>query len=80
MKATHYIVQTSPTLFVHKDTDDEPEHALIEACGLGQAKYYAAEHKANRVWKQTCEHYSETRRFPRIIKVTTETKTIRERR
>lgn len=79
MKTTHYIVQTSPILFVHKDGED-PECAIIEAYGMGQAKHYVAVSKAHRVWKQMCERCSEVRRFPRIIKMTTETKTIRERR
>ena len=78
MKATYYIVQTSPILFVHKDTDDEC--SFVEAYGMSQAKQYTAVSKANKVWKQMCEHYGEARRFPRIIKVTTETKTIKERR
>lgn len=64
MKSTYYVVQTSPRQTLAK---------LAPHSTLGAA---------SREWRTVCAFATEDapRRFPRIIKVTIETKTIKDRR
>ena len=79
MKATYYIVQTSPSEFLGRSCGKlgrEPARAAEDALRLTLPE-------ARSVFRAACKTINITdgwgRRFPRIIKVTTETKTIKER-
>ena len=76
-KTTYYIVQTAPSVFARDNGE------------LGHGTTRSAEDatrftlpEANSIYRTACANTTEeaARRFPRIIKITTETKTIKERR
>ena len=76
-KQTYYVVQTTPTLFVH-NTD-----IAVEGFGIEKAARLSITEARQfyRRFKGFNEMVGDVpRRFPRIIKVTVETKTITERR
>lgn len=81
MKYTYYIVQTSPDLFLRQDG---AEGGYYEGRGAEEAERFTLPAAARSAFRTACKTIDITdgwgRRFPRIIKVTTETKTIKERR
>ena len=75
MKQTYYMVQTGPNAYVNDPTP---------TCAFGTARTPARMSLANarRAYRDECaqlRHDTPTR-FPRIIKVSVETKTIKDRR
>ena len=82
-KSTYYIVQTACDMFIMRTNDGRyvSTYAKDEA-----TKFTFGE--AQKVFKDECERarrlveagYHAPRRFPRIVKVTIETKTIKDRR
>lgn len=66
--STYYIVQTSPTLFVHERGAKDAAHLDIH-----EARRLYRSYKATRA-------PDTPRRFPRILKVTTTITTVNERR
>lgn len=74
---TYYIVQTSPACYVHGDSVT----GFVEGVGLANAARLCWG-KAQVVFREFAEIMptDAPRRFPRIIKVTTEYKTITNRR
>ena len=75
-KQTYYIVQTTPIMFVH-DAAILDGPAYCECVGADKAAHLSLT-EARRLWREERMHgdANTPRRFPRIIKVTVETKTI----
>lgn len=76
-KTTYYIVQTSPVCYVHGDS----ALGFVEGVGICDASRLCWG-KAQVVFREFAERMPEDapRRYPRIVKVTTEYKTIKTRR
>lgn len=73
---THYIVQTSPTTFVH----DDAALGFVEGFGASNAAQLTFG-QARQLYRQFLASAEDgARRFPRIIKVTTMMKTITNNR
>ena len=72
-KQTYYVVQTTPTLFVHN------MDSAVEGFGMEKAAHLSI-NEARQYYRRFKEFNKAIgdvpRRFPRIIKVTVETKTI----
>lgn len=73
-KSTYYIVQTSPEVGGYIGGDSF--RGFMCGWGMNHAARFATVGKAQRVMHKLCPQSDAPRRFPRIIKVTTETKTI----
>lgn len=74
-KSTYYIVQTAASLYIRRDGND----ILGSGFGLEQAGRLTMS-EARRICREMRAYQKDTpHRFPRIIKVTIETKTIKER-
>ena len=73
-KQTHYIVQTRRNLFVQKDNEVK---CYVDGYGIDKAAHLSLS-EARRLWREERMHDDPNtpRRFPRILKVTVETKTI----
>ena len=81
MKYSYYIVQTSPDLFLRRDGADG---GYYEGRGTEEAERFTLPQAARSAFRTACKTIDITdgwgRRFPRIIKVSVETRTIKERR
>ena len=80
-KQTYYVVQTAPGLFMmNADEDEQVNH---EGVGIECAEHLSCA-RARRICRNEQERLAvdddTPRRFPRIVKVTVETKTIKDRR
>ena len=77
-KHIHYIVQTSPTLFVH---ESGTFGGYCEGRGAKDAAHLDM-HQAQRLYRryEATRAPDTPRHFPRVLKVTVETKTIITRR
>ena len=75
---TYYIVELAPGCFVRHGG---PAFAPASACDAEQATRFTMA-EARSVYRNACrgEGRCDARRFPRIIKVSTETKTVKDRR
>lgn len=72
-RRTHYLVQTAPTLFAH----DGGPLGFVEGVGTADAAQLSI-HEAGRVYREfrAAVHKDGPRRYPRILKITIETRTI----
>ena len=77
MKTTYYIVQTSPDTFVRQDGEKGRDADAAARLSLPQARsVFRKECRAAAGDADISNRFG--RRFPRVIKVTRETKTIME--
>ena len=76
-KQTYYIVQTGPRGYARRS----PVSAPADVPDMDKATRFPLS-EAVRVFKEECRRVNDEtpRRFPRIVKVTVETKTIKDRR
>ena len=73
-RRTHYIVQTAPTLFVH----DGGALGFVEGFGAADAAQLsiAEARRLYREFRAAAPDGDGPRKFPRILKITTEMRTI----
>lgn len=77
-KSTYYVVQASPE--VNGYIGGDSFRGFMCGWGMNHAARFADIGKARQVMRKLCPSADTPRRFPRIIKVTVETKIIKERR